>query len=209
MSREKTSRADSPEAVRNYEELQQELEAIAAQGRDLAAEKNTDFNGLVWEEAMALGRRMLAMEHPLNLRRLIGGYAVGIKDEQILSYERHLRTPLLLVSEAVEPDESRRTQGWQFMTRAQRDYYGKRSRGWEPIGVHIIKHTEALEAEGSLSEETKILNLQKKGRDGMIDPVFSLFDANGYDDPELLDIYALLNMARQELGDKKAKKVVK
>jgi hypothetical protein len=205
MSRERTVASHSHEDVREPIDLDRELAVIAVQGRDLAEEKSTTYNGLVWEEAMALSGHMLAMEHPLNLRRRLGRYAVGLHDRKDGGYERRISTPLLLVTERFRADEEPHIEGWQFMTHAQLDYYGARYRGWEPIALHLIKHTRGLGEDDPASEERRVLDLQKKRNNGKVEMRFSPFGVTDSNHPDLLDIYARIRMARRDLGDKKAK----
>jgi hypothetical protein len=207
MSRERVTADELLEAAKAARDLKYEIDALANSAKEEALEQKVSYDELVRQEAMALGELMLRLSKLFQLKRVLGNQAIGVqrlKDKKLYDYNlKYLTTPTLLQAEE-ELDGESIMQGWRFQTRAAKDRDNK-LKPWKVLSVEIIDHREVLDSDLEPEEEVKrLIRLQAGNKGGEIIPIpyFVMGDPN---DPELLDIYALLNIARQELGDKKAK----
>jgi hypothetical protein len=207
VSKEHVTVDELLEAAKAARDLEYDLKVRAEFVKAEAQERNISFNELVNQEAMALGEHMLRLTRVLRIGRLLGDRAVGMQREKhktLYDYDaKFLITPVLMKVEE-EVDGETVTHGWKFRARAARDNNSK-LKPLKVMTVTIIDHTEVVSvAVEPVEEEVRSIKLQAGNKGGEIVPI-PYFIVGDPDSLELLDIYALLHMARQELGDKKAK----
>jgi hypothetical protein len=195
---------DLIEDAKRARDRKYDLEALAAYAQEEALERNSSYNALVSQQAMALGEHMLRVSGPLHQRLLLGRRALGITNHKgYLDSERHPITPPLMQTEPHDEDGLEVIHGWRFKARAVKEPR-RIGHSWQILSVHIIDHTAVPAFETMPIEKEQVIRLQERKPDGKVVPIPYFNISDDPNDPELLDIYALLNMARRELGDKTA-----
>jgi hypothetical protein len=204
MARETITVTDLIEDAKRARDRKYDLEALAAHAQEEAIERSTSYNALVSQQAMALGEYMLALSKPMHQSRLLGRKAFGLTHHAgYLDSERHPITPPLMQTEPHDEDGLEVIHGWRFKTRAVAEPR-RIGHSWQILSVHIIDHTAVTASETMPIEKEQVIRLQERKPDGKVVPIPYFNISDDPNDPELLDIYALLNMARRELGDKTA-----
>jgi hypothetical protein len=206
MSKERVTVDELLEAAKTARDLKYDLDILAAEAIEEAKEKEATYNALVAKEAMSLGEHMLAMNRPVSIGRFIAhhGYKIEKQYPKVRNRGKKLLTTPVLMKITQEVDGLEVMHGWRFATYAARDR-SKKTKPWEVLGVRIFDHTEVVGSDVPPIETEEMIRLRSERHDGKIVSIPFFYTRNDLNDPELLDIYALLRLARQELGDKKAK----
>jgi hypothetical protein len=192
-----------------------ELEAIAFSDftHEELLEEGATMNTLVRDQAESLVKYMMRLSKR-SVGRLVGSEVLKL---QRIKYPKLatganiiIKTPLLMSSEIQDDRGLRLVQGWQFTARSVE---GERSstflpKSMLPLYVEIERHLQAYT--GKIDEVTEKLHIPIRElvikTDDFAYPVETRKPLRqDPEDPELYKMYALLKLARQELGDKKAK----